>query len=174
MNRYTKTAILLHWLTALLIISAFTLGLVMTDIPGLTPTKLKYYSWHKWMGVTVLALAVIRVLWRKANRPPAHLASMTPLQAKAADAMHYFLYFLIFAVPISGYLYTTAAGVPVVYLGLFKIPSLFAADPALKELLKPVHYWLNMILAAAVIGHVVAALKHQFIDRDGVLKRMLP
>jgi cytochrome b561 len=174
MERYTKTAILLHWLTALLIIAAFTLGLVMTDIPGLTPTKLKYYSWHKWMGVTVLALAMIRVLWRKANRPPGHVASMSPLQVKLADYTHYLLYFLIFAVPISGYLYTTAAGVPVVYLGLFKIPSLFEADPALKELLKPVHYWLNMVLAAVVAGHVLAALKHQFIDRDGVLKRMLP
>jgi cytochrome b561 len=126
------------------------------------------------MGVTVLALAMIRVLWRKANRPPAHVASMSPLQVKLADYTHYLLYFLIFAVPISGYLYTTAAGVPVVYLGLFKIPSLFEADPALKELLKPVHYWLNMVLAAVVAGHVLAALKHQFIDRDGVLKRMLP
>jgi len=174
MERYTKTAILIHWLTALLIIAAFTLGLVMTDIPGLTPTKLKYYSWHKWMGVTVLTLAVIRVLWRKANRPPAHPASMSALQAKAADGMHYFLYFLIFAVPITGYLYTTAAGVPVVYLGLFQIPSLFAADPALKEILKPVHYWLNMIMAAAVAAHVLAALKHHFIDHDSVLKRMLP
>lgn len=174
MQRYTKTAILLHWLTALLIIAAFTLGLVMTDIPGLTPTKLKYYSWHKWMGVTVLTLAVIRVLWRQSNRPPAHLPSMTALQVRMADGMHYVLYFLIFAVPISGYLYTTAAGVPVVYLGLLKIPSLLAADPALKEILKPVHYWLNMIMAAAVLGHVLAALKHHFIDRDGVLKRMLP
>lgn len=174
MERYTKTAILLHWLTALLIIAAFTLGLVMTDIPGITPTKLKYYSWHKWLGVTVLALAVIRVLWRKANRPPAQLASMTALQVKMADGMHYLLYFLIFAVPLSGYLYTTAAGVPVVYLGLFQIPSLFEADTALKEILKPVHYWLNMLLAAAVAGHVLAALKHHFIDRDGVLKRMLP
>jgi len=174
MERYTKTAILLHWLTALLIIAAFTLGLVMTDIPGITPTKLKYYSWHKWLGVTVLALAVIRVLWRKANRPPAQLASMTALQVKMADGMHYLLYFLIFAVPLSGYLYTTAAGVPVVYLGLFPIPSLFEADTTLKEILKPVHYWLNMLLAAAVAGHVLAALKHHFIDRDGVLKRMLP
>ena len=70
MHRYSNTAILLHWLTALLIISAFTMGLVMVDIPGLTPTKLKYFSWHKWLGVTVLAIAAIRLLWRKANVPP--------------------------------------------------------------------------------------------------------
>lgn len=174
MERYSKTAIALHWLIALLIVAAFTLGLVMTDIPGLTPTKLKYYSWHKWMGVTVLALAAGRLLWRLVRQPPAFPASMSPNQVKAAEAGHWFLYFLMFAVPVSGYLYTTAAGVPVVYLGLFKIPSLFEASTTLKEILKPVHYWLNMLLAAAVIGHVGAALKHQFIDKDGLLKRMLP
>ena len=174
MQRYTTTAIILHWLTALLIISAFVMGLVMTDIPGLTPTKLKYFSWHKWLGVTVLAIAAIRLLWRKANVPPPQPASMVAWQKKAADAMHVLLYILIFAVPISGYLYTLAAGVPVVYLGLFQLPVIMAPNPELKPLLKEIHYVLNMTMAAAVAAHVLAALKHQFIDRDGVLKRMLP
>ena len=174
MHRYTKTAMLLHWLTALLIISAFFLGLTMTGIHGITPTKLKYYSWHKWLGVTVLALACIRVLWRSANRPHAHPAGMPRWQAKAADAMHLLLYFLIFAVPVSGYLYTCAAGVPVVYLGLFQLPSLIEPNPELKPLLKEVHYWLTMGMAAAVVAHALAALKHHFVDRDDVLKRMLP
>jgi cytochrome b561 len=174
MERYTKPAMVLHWLIALLIVAAFTMGLVMVDIPGFTPTKLKYFSWHKWMGVTVLALAALRLLWRRANRPPAHPAGMAPWQAKAADATHVALYVLMFAVPLSGYLYTTAAGVPVVYLGLWQIPAAFGADPALKEVLKPVHYWLNMALAALVAMHVAAALKHHFVDRDDVLKRMLP
>jgi cytochrome b561 len=174
MQRYTKTAMLLHWLTALLIIAAFFLGLVMVDIHGLTPTKLKYYSWHKWLGVTVLAVACLRVLWRKANRPPAALASIPAWQHKVADAMHYLLYFLIFAVPLSGYLYTTSAGVPVVYLGLFKIPALFEPNLELKPILKTVHYVLTMTMAAAVVAHALAALKHHFIDRDATLKRMLP
>jgi len=174
MERYTKPAVLMHWLIAVLIIAAFTLGLVMTDIPGLTPTKLKYYSWHKWMGITILALAALRLLWRLTTRPPAFPASMSQTQVKAAEAGHWLLYALMFAVPLSGYLYTTAAGVPVVYFGLFQIPSLFEASPALKEAFKPVHYWLNMLLAAVVAGHVLAALKHQFIDKDGLLKRMLP
>ena len=88
MQRYTKTAMLLHWLSAGLIVAAFSMGLVMVDIPGITPTKLKYYSWHKWMGVTALALAAIRLLWRKANMPPAHPLSMPASQVKAADATH--------------------------------------------------------------------------------------
>ncbi|UGQ46002.1 cytochrome b [Massilia endophytica] len=174
MPRYTNTAILLHWLMALLIVAAFSLGLVMTDIPGITPAKLKYYSWHKWMGVTVLALAAVRLLWRLAHKPPMHPAGMPAWQVKAADASHVLLYVLLFAVPISGYLYTTASNVPVVYLGLFQIPALFEGTPELKALFKPIHYWLNMLLAAGVAVHVAAALKHHFVDRDSVLKSMLP
>jgi cytochrome b561 len=174
MERYTKTAMALHWLIALLIVAAFTLGLVMVDIPGFTPTKLKYFSWHKWLGVTALGVAALRLLWRRANRPPAHLPGMPAWQVRAADATHILLYVLMFAVPLSGYLYTTAAGVPVVYLGLWQIPAVFEADPALKAALKPLHYWLNMTLAALVALHVAGALKHHFVDRDDVLKRMLP
>jgi len=174
MERYSKTAIVLHWLIALLIVAAFILGLVMTDIPGLTPTKLKYYSWHKWMGVTVLALAAGRLLWRLRQQPPAFPSSMSQNQVKAAEAGHWFLYLLMFAVPVSGYLYTTAAGVPVVYLGLFKLPVLIARNPELKPVLQQVHYWLNMLLAGAVGLHVAAAFKHLLVDRDAIMGRMLP
>lgn len=174
MQRYTKTAMLLHWLTALLIVAAFTLGLIMTDIPGITPTKLKYYSWHKWLGVTVLALACLRLLWRQFNTAPPHPASMAVWQKKSAGAMHVLLYILIVAVPVSGYFYTLSAGIPVVYLGLFKLPVLMQANPELKPVLKQIHYVLTMTMAAAVAAHALAALKHHFIDRDGVLQRMLP
>ncbi|UOD31773.1 cytochrome b [Massilia violaceinigra] len=173
-QRYTLTAIIFHWLIALLIVGAFIMGLVMTDIPGITPTKLKYYSWHKWAGVTVLALAALRLLWRLTHRAPAYPASMPAWQKGAAHGLHGVLYLLMFAVPLSGYLYTLSAGIPVVYFGLFELPIIIAADPELKPVLKGVHYWLNMGLAACVALHLAAALKHQFIDRDGVLKRMLP
>lgn len=174
MQRYTTTAIIFHWLIALLIVAAFTLGLVMTDIPGITPTKLKYFSWHKWMGVTVLALAALRLLWRLKNDPPAYPANMPDWQKSAAGGLHALLYVLLFAVPVSGYFYTLSAGVPVVYFGLFQLPVLIDANPALKPVLKAVHFWLTMLLAGAVGVHVAAALKHHFVDRDGVLKRMLP
>jgi len=174
MQRYTTTAILLHWLIAALIIGAFTLGLVMTDIPGFTPTKLRYYSWHKWAGVTVMLLAVLRLLWRLRHRPPALPAAMPAWQRGAAHGLHHLLYVFIFAVPLSGYLYTLAAGVPVVYFGLFKLPVFLAKDPVLAATLKGVHYWLNMSMAALVGLHVLAALKHAVVDRDGTLRRMLP
>ncbi|HJW55149.1 MAG TPA: cytochrome b [Burkholderiaceae bacterium] len=174
MTRYTRTAILLHWLSAALIVSGFVLGVTMVDIPGLTPTKLKYFSWHKWIGVTVLGLACARLLWRLAYPAPTYPQTMPHWQQKAATALHVMLYVLLFAVPVSGYFYSLAAGVPVVYLGVIPLPVLMDANPALKPVLKQVHYLLDMTLLAAVGLHVLAALKHQFIDRDGVVKRILP
>jgi cytochrome b561 len=174
MQRYTPTAIALHWLIALLIIGSFTLGLVMTDIPGLTPTKLRYYSWHKWAGVTVLLLATLRLLWRLGHAAPRYPDSMPRWQQSSAHALHGLLYLLILAVPLSGYFYTLAAGVPVVWFGVLKLPVLIAPDPVLKPVLKAVHYWLNMLMAGAVGLHVAAALKHLLVDRDGIMGRMLP
>jgi cytochrome b561 len=173
-ERYTTTAIVFHWLIALMIIGTFSLGLVMSDMPGITPTKLKYYSWHKWSGVTILTLAALRLLWRLAHRPPVYPATMPDWQQGAAHGLHGLLYVLMFAVPLSGYFYSLSAGVPVVYFGLFPLPVLMDPNPALKPVLKALHYWLNMGLLGAVALHVAAALKHQFVDRDGVLKRMLP
>lgn len=140
MQRYTLTAILLHWLIAILIIGAFVLGLVMTDIPGFSPTKLKYYSWHKWAGVTVLGLAAVRLLWKLMNPAPAYPVSMKRWEKTAAHHLHLVLYVLMFAVPISGYFYTLSAGVPVVYFGVLPLPVFMAPNPELKPLLKGVHY----------------------------------
>lgn len=172
--RYTTVAILFHWLIALLIIGSFSMGLVMTEMPGITPTKLKFYSWHKWAGVTILGLATLRLLWRLAHPAPPYPATMPAWQKTTANLLHGLLYVLMFAVPLSGYFYTLASGYPVVYFGLVELPVLIAKDDALKEVLKGVHWWLNMGLAGCVALHVGAALKHAFVDRDGVIRRMLP
>jgi cytochrome b561 len=173
-TQYTKTAMALHWLIALLIIAAFFLGLTMTDMPGISMTKLKYFSWHKWLGCTVFGLACLRLLWRLFHSAPPYPAAMGKLQRHAANVTHALLYILIFAVPLSGYFYTLASGFPVVYLGLVKLPVLMDPNPDLKPVLKSVHYTLTMLMAAGVVMHVLAALKHQFIDRDNIFKRMLP
>jgi cytochrome b561 len=174
MQRYTKTAMSLHWLMSLLIVAAFIMGVVMTGMSGFSVTKLRYFSWHKWLGVTVFGLAVVRVLWRTFHTPPPHLTQMPEWQHHTANAVHLLLYVLIFAVPLSGYLYTLSAGVPVVYFGVWHMPDLMAPNPDWKPVLRAVHYWLDMTLAAIVVAHAGAALKHHVIDRDDVLKRMLP
>ncbi|OAJ51687.1 cytochrome b [Paraburkholderia ginsengiterrae] len=171
---YTRTAIALHWLIALLIVCGFALGWVMTDIPGFTPTKLRYFSWHKWIGVTVFALAVLRILWRATHAGPQMPRRMALWQRAAAHLVHLLLYVLMIAIPASGYLYSSAANIPVVYLGLIPLPRLIAPDPHLKELLKAVHIALNYTLLVLVALHVAGALKHQWLDRDGLLSRMLP
>ncbi|EHP43358.1 cytochrome b561 [Cupriavidus basilensis OR16] len=173
-SAYGATAIGLHWIIALLIFAAFGLGLYMTSIPGLSMLKLKLFSWHKWIGVTVFAIAVLRVLWRATHRAPAPAAATPAWQAKAAHAAHLLLYALIVVVPITGYLYSSAAGVPVVYLGIWQLPALIEKNDELKEILKLVHIWLNYLMAVIVVVHAAAAIKHQFIERDGTLARMLP
>ncbi|MBS0309098.1 MAG: cytochrome b [Proteobacteria bacterium] len=174
MQKYSRTAIALHWLIALLIIAAFLLGENMVDIPGITPTKLKYFSWHKWLGVTVLGLVAIRLLWRLKNPAPPYPDSMPGWQKLASSSLHGLLYVLMFAIPVSGYLYSSAAGVPVVYLGVLPLPTLIDPSPEWKDILKSTHIILNKVLLVAFILHVAAAFKHLLIDRDGIFKRMLP
>jgi cytochrome b561 len=173
-SRYTAPAITLHWLIALLIFAGFGLGLIMTDIPGLTPTKLRYYSYHKWIGITVFLLVVVRVIWRLTHRPPPLLPPMSRWQRISANAVHMTLYGLMLVIPLAGYLYSYAAGVPVVYFGLVELPPLITPDPAYKDLFKYTHVFLNYVMAALVIIHILAALWHQFVQRDNLLLRILP
>jgi cytochrome b561 len=172
--RYTRTAIGLHWIIAFLVIAAFGLGLIMTSMPGFTPTKLKYFSWHKWLGVTVFIFAVLRVLWRMTHPAPPLIATIPRLQQFVAQVVHVLLYLLIFAAPLSGYLYSTAAGFQVVYLGIIPLPMLINANPELAATLMSVHEILVWSMAALVGLHALGALKHHFVDRDGTLARMLP
>jgi len=168
--RYGAVAIVLHWLLALAIVCTFSVGVYMHELP-FSPTKLKLYNWHKWAGVTILALSALRLLWRLGHRPPAD-PPMAPWQARAAHWTHGLLYVLFFAVPLSGWAYSSAAGFPIVWFGVLPLPDFMPIDKALAESVKPVHEVLAKALAVLVVLHVAAALKHQFIDRDGLLDRM--
>ncbi|CAM2151421.1 superoxide oxidase [Pararobbsia alpina] len=173
-HRYTGPAITLHWLIAILIAAGFWIGFVMTDIPGFTPTKLRYFSWHKWIGVTVFVLVIVRLLWRLTHRAPPLPYGMPMWQVGASHAVHFLLYLLMIAVPVSGYFYNSAAGIPVVYLGLVQLPMLIAKDTALRDVLKQVHITLDWVLLVTIGIHLLGVIKHLVIDRDGLLLRMLP
>lgn len=173
--RYSAPAIILHWLIALLMCCGFGLGLYMVEL-RFSPQKLTLYSYHKWIGVTVFTLALLRLLWRFTHRPPSLPASVAPWQQAASGAIHLLLYLLMLGIPLSGWLYSSATGVPTVPLGIaaLQLPDLVVRDRDLAVSLKFVHLALNYSLAGLVVLHVGAALKHQFFDRDGIMLRMLP
>ena len=171
-TRYSTPAIAFHWLLALMIAIAFSVGLYMSDLP-LSPTRLKLFNYHKWAGITILALSALRLLWRLTHRPPPD-PPMPRWQALAAHGAHWALYVLFFAVPLMGWAYSSAAGFPVVLYGVLPLPDFVTPDRATAEIFKERHGQLAFALAAVVVLHVAAALKHQFMDRDGLLLRMKP
>lgn len=170
---YTSTAKLLHWLMALALGGLLALGFYMSDLP-LSPQKLQLYSWHKWAGVTVFVLLLVRLGWRITHQPPALPAHMPKLHQFLAHAGHAALYLLMLVIPLSGWLMSSAKGYQTVWFGVLPLPDLIGKDKELGALLKEVHEILNFILIAIVLGHVAAALKHHFIDKDSTLRRMLP
>lgn len=171
--RYTGVAIALHWLIAAAILCTFLLGQYMTGLE-LSPAKLKLYSYHKWIGITIFLLVLARIAWRLRHAPPAPPPGMPAWQHRAASAAHALLYALTLAIPLSGWLMSSASGFQVVYLGAIPIPDLLARDKATAEQLRQLHEALNWLMAAVVVLHVAAALKHHVVDRDDVLRRMLP
>ena len=171
-KHYPTPSVLVHWLTAALILAALPLGLYMSELP-LSPYKLKLISYHKWIGITALLLFLPRVLVRLTRPVPPPLEGPA-WQRLAASATHLLLYVLIVAVPLTGWLMSSAKGFPVVYLGILPLPDLLPKDQALGDLFKTVHETLNTGLLMLIGLHVAAALKHQFIDRDGTLVRMMP
>jgi cytochrome b561 len=170
--RYTGTAIALHWVLGAVLLAMIGVGAYMTDLP-FSPQRLKLYNWHKWAGVTVLALSLLRLAWRLTHRPPAP-PPMPAWQQRASAFTHAALYALFLAVPLVGWAYSSAAGFPVVLFGVLPLPDLVPVDRALAEAIKPWHANLAWALATLTALHVAAALKHHFVDRDGLLARMRP
>jgi len=172
-SRYTGTARALHWLAALLIFCGFGLGLFMTGLE-FSPAKSRHYAWHQWTGITVFLLTAARLAWRAGHPAPPLPPEMPSWQVRASHASHAALYALMLAIPLSGWVYSSSTGVSVVYLGLVALPDLVAKDRETAKILLILHRTLNYTLATVVSVHVAAALKHHFVDRDGVLARMLP
>lgn len=170
-TRYTRTAIGLHWVMAIGFIAMFFLGFYMTGLP-FSPTKLQVYSWHKWAGITLFLFATARILWRLTHRPPALPSSMRKIDITLAHLGHHLLYFFMFAVPLSGWLMSSAMGFQTVWFGVIPLPDLLPKDKAAADILAATHTYLNIAFIITVIGHILAALKHQFIDKDNLFSRI--
>ncbi|PKO48133.1 MAG: cytochrome b [Betaproteobacteria bacterium HGW-Betaproteobacteria-4] len=172
-QHYTSTAKALHWLMAILLFGLLALGFYMHDLP-LSPDKLKLYTWHKWAGVSAFLLVGFRLLWRFTHRPPALPGSMPKFMQFAAHAGHLALYALMLAIPLSGWLMSSAKGFQTVWFGVLPIPDLLEKNKEVGDLLQTVHMSLNLLFVAVLVGHIGAALKHHFIDKDDILIRMAP
>jgi len=174
-TRYHPFAQLLHWLLVPAWLGLFALGWIMTELP-FSPWRLKLYNWHKWAGMLVLALSVMRLCWRLWQPPPAlpqRLRQAMPgWQHRLHQGVHLALYALFLAVPLLGWVYSSAAGFTVVMFGLWPLPDLVPAMPEAVDGLKALHRLAAYSLMALIGLHVVAALKHALVDRDGLLARM--
>ena len=161
----------LHWLMALLLAGMVALGVYMTDLP-LSPEKFQLYSWHKWAGVTAFALVGARLAWRAFHPAPALPSTLSAPARLAAQAGHLALYGLMVAIPLTGWLMSSAKGFQTVWFGVLPIPDLVGRDKALGDFLQEAHEALNLLLMLTLGGHLAAALWHHFVLKDDTLRRM--
>ncbi|HAU0201933.1 TPA: cytochrome b [Legionella pneumophila] len=169
-NHFGLISILLHWIMAFLIIGLLAEGLYMVSL-SISLQKLKLYGWHKEYGLLVLGLVIVRLSWRLINAVPQ--LSLPWLEQLAARLVHYAFYAFMFAMPVTGWLLTSAAGLPPSFFGLFTLPALVAPNDELLHLFEWVHKWLGYGLIATIFLHASAALKHHFINKDDILRRMI-
>ncbi len=170
---YTGPAKGLHWITALLVFGLLGIGLWMTGLP-ISLLKLQVYAWHKWIGLVVLVLTAARLLWRWRHPPPPLPDAVTRWERALAPAGHWALLLLLLAMPLSGWLMSSAAGISVVWFGVLPLPDMVPRDTDLFESLRTLHYVLSRLLILVLAVHVSAVLHHDVVRRDGILRRMWP
>ncbi len=171
-DRYGWVAITLHWVISIIVICMLAVGLYMVTLK-LGPLKLDLFRYHKEFGILVLMLASLRLGWRLANITPRYPDTMPWWQKGLAHSLHWLLYGFLFAMPITGYLLSCAAGFAPSFFGLFVVPPIIAPDDALASLFGTIHQWLAYSLIVLLCGHIGAALEHHFVEKDNILRRML-
>ena len=191
-SRYTKTAVLLHWLIALFLVVMFVLGWFMADLPKDAPKQTTfdfldlgvwtiqaseemsprnfYYNLHKSLGLTIFVLILFRIFWRVTHKPPAMLTSYKPLERKLATGAHHLLYMLMFAIPVTGLIMTLYSKYGLKWFGIDIYSGLDNKD--IREFFVEAHEIVGIILLVVLAVHVAGALKHKFIDKDQTMNRM--
>ena len=172
---YTRTAQALHWIMAIIFILAWGIGFysgnfLSYDIDG--SFKGEVITLHKNIATSIIFLVIIRIFWRYTHPAPKLPSNMSPLMKTFAHCGHLALYFMLLALPITGCLFSWSAGHPAPVLYLFNLPTLIAKNPEITAIVKPLHIWLSWCAGLLIVGHLLAALKHHFIDKDNVLTSM--
>lgn len=191
-NRYTKTAVVLHWLIAIAIFGMFALGWYMSELPKEGPKQMAFdlfdlgiYTWqlseeatlrtfyfnlHKSIGVTLLALVIFRLIWRITHKPPALLTSYSAFERKLATGAHHLLYLLMIVLPVSGLMMTLYSKYGLKWFGIDFLPGL--DNKGLRDIFKESHEIIGVIILLVIIIHILGALKHKFVDKDTTMQRM--
>ena len=170
---YHAAAKSLHWLTALAVFGLLGIGLWMTGLPiGLQ--KLQVYNWHKWIGLVVLVLTAARLLGRWRHPPPPRPDAVTRWERLLAPVGHWALLVLLLAMPASGWLMSSAAGVGVSWFGILPLPNPVSPNPDLFEILRTTHFVFSRCLIVVVALHIAAVFHHDVLRRDGIFRRMWP
>jgi cytochrome b561 len=171
-QRYSRVAMILHWLIALLIVLNFAAAWISETLPR--PERMQVMANHKSIGLTVLILTVARIVWRLMHRPPAFQRTLQPWERALATAVHSLFYFLMIGMPLTGWAMVSAGGRVRVF-GLFAVPALpVPTTDAAGDTFHDVHVKLAWLLLGLFVLHVLGALKHQFLDRDRTMGRMIP
>ena len=171
-EKWGAPAKLFHWIMAALIFVQIALGWLAVSW-RLSPMKLDLFVWHKSTGMLVLALVILRILWRLASIAPA-LPDMPSWERRAAHVSHFLLYLLMIAMPFTGWIVSSAANIPFQIFWLIPLPAIVGPDKATADFAALVHFSLFVLLAAVLLAHIGAALRHHFVKRNEVLARMLP
>jgi cytochrome b561 len=172
-SQYGSVTKSLHWITALLVIGLLAVGLYMSDLPT-SPDKFKIYGLHKSFGITVLTLTLCRILWHVISKKPDAVATLKPWEKRLSKIIHAVLYISLIAMPLTGWLRSSAGNFPINVFGLFVLPHLISPDKELAEIFKELHESIGTVIMITVGLHIAGALKHYFLDKDIVLRRMLP
>ena len=171
-ERYTSTAIALHWLIALLLLGQFVFGLMLDDIPRGTPARGVYVNLHKSSGLVIGLLIVLRIVWRLTHTPPPLPDSMPAWQRHMARFSHAALYLCMLMLPLSGYLASNVSKHGIKFFNLVRLPPWGPDDKTLYALFNNTHHIAALLLALFVALHVLAVAKHMLVDRDGLVRRI--
>lgn len=172
-ERWGRVSQLFHWLIVVLIVVMAWLGLTMTDLPN-SPYKIRLYTLHKSIGLSLLALVILRLLWRAYTGAPRPLPGIPAWQERVASLTHFALYVLLLAIPLSGWIFNSAAGFPLQWFGVVNLPALAGRSTALRELSGTWHELLFWALIVLALVHAAAAVYHHLFQHDATLARMLP
>lgn len=170
--RYTKVAIWLHWLIGLAVIANIGLAMLTEGLPR--EAHREAMAIHKALGIAILALTVLRILWRLGHKPPPLPAATPAWQRPLSRITNFLFYALLLLLPLSGWVWMSAADRPIDFFGLFTLPALVAPAKDLADVMHERHEVLGLAMLALVVIHILAALKHQFVDRTGLIGRMNP